>query len=144
MLTLWKPFTNNGFWNLSPQFDDMLGELTTGNSASSFEPAVEIEEDEDSYKVKLDLPGHNPKDIQVTVENDVLSISSERTQEKREDNRTYHRSEVCYGSYARSFSLPTAVDGAKTSAQYEGGVLSLSLPKREESKPRSVKVKISS
>jgi len=103
---------------------------------------VDVVEGQDSFTVKLDLPGHDPKDIQITVENDVLTVRSERKAEKSEDGRTYHLSERCTGVYARSFELPSSVDGAKTEARYENGVLAVTLPKREEAKPKSVTVKV--
>ena len=105
-------------------------------------PAADVAETTDAIVVKMDLPGHTLEEIQVTVEDDVLSIRSERRQPGAEDGRTYHRSELGYGVYARAFTLPASVDAQKTEARYENGVLVIVLPKREEAKPRAIEVKI--
>ena len=140
MLSLWKPFTTNGFWSLDRALDGMIRDIE--RPAVESVPAVEIFEDDNAYTVKVDLPGLDAKEIKITVENDVLQLRAERKQETEEKGRIWHRSEISYGAFARSFTLPSAIDGGKTDAKYENGVLTLVLPKREEAKPKSVTVQV--
>ena len=104
-------------------------------------PSVETA---DAISVRMDLPGHDAKDIHVNVENDVLTVRSERKTETQEKGETLHRSERSYGLYTRSFVLPAPVDAQKAEARYENGVLSVTLPKREDAKPRSIDVRVNS
>ncbi len=145
MMTLWKPFRTDGARSLERQIDQLFRDFAMPSlewKTAPAAPAADIVESKDAFIVTLDLPGHEVKDIQVKVENDVLTVSSERKSAKEEEGRTFHRSEICYGAYSRSFTLPETVDSSKVEAKYEGGVLRISLPKREEVKPRSVQVKV--
>jgi HSP20 family protein len=116
----------------------------TGPWKQSMLAPAEVDETETSLAVHVDLPGHDPKDIQVQVEGDTLTIASERKQVKEVGKKSATRTERSYGMFARSFVLPPAVDADKCEAQYQNGVLTISFPKREEAKPRAIEVKVQS
>ena len=105
-------------------------------------PGADIVETADAIVVELDLPGHKGEEIQIKVEDDVLSVTSERKLERGNKGETYHRSERAYGKFVRSFALPANVDATRTEAKYEAGVLKITLPKREEAKPRTIQVAV--
>jgi len=105
-------------------------------------PAVDIYETENELVLKADLPEVSLKDIDVRVENQTLSIAGERKFEHKENNKGFHRIERSYGSFVRSFAVPNTFDTDHISAQYQNGVLSVSLPKKETAKPRQVKVEV--
>jgi HSP20 family protein len=101
---------------------------------------VDIYEDGNQMVIKADLPDVHEKDIEVRLENNTLSIRGERKFEKKVSEENYLRVERAYGSFSRSFSLPTTVDAEHIHAEHRNGVLTVTLPKREESKPRQIKV----
>ena len=103
---------------------------------------VDIREDAEQIVLQADIPGMEQKDIKVNVENNQLTISGERRFEDEEKRNDYHRVERSYGAFSRTFQLGSAADPEKVQASYKNGVLTVSLPKREESKPRSIEVKI--
>ena len=103
-------------------------------------PPADVVENTDAIVVRLDLPGHKPDEIQLKVENDVLTVEAARKQVER-NGETFHRSERAFGRWARSFTLPANVDSGRTEASYVDGVLEITLPKREEAKPRTIQVK---
>jgi HSP20 family protein len=107
-------------------------------------PAADVIETADAIRVRMDLPGHEATDIHVNVENDVLTVRSERKTEKDEKGATSHYSERSYGLYTRSLVLPAPADAQKAEARYENGVLSITLPKREDAKPKALDVKVQS
>src|SRR5271165_5673282 len=111
-------------------------------TASSFAPAVDVYEDEHKVTLKIEVPGVDEKDIDVHVENNVLAVHGERKIEKEEKEENYRRVERQYGSFTRTFTLPTTVDSEKVSATYDKGVLKISLPKKAEAKPKQIKVNI--
>ena len=111
-------------------------DLTTGN----FVPPVDIYEDEHSVTLKVEVPGLDPKDVDVQVENHTLTIKGERKFEKEEKEENFHRIERRYGSFVRSFTLPATVDTDNIKADYENGVLKVQLAKRAEAKPKQIKV----
>ena len=112
---------------------------------SEWSPTVDIEEDDKGYTVLADLPGVKKKDISVSLENGVLSITGEKHVEKETGKKggKKHRMERFHGTFSRRFTLPGEVMEDKVEARYEDGVLSLTIPKAEEAKPRSVDIKIS-
>jgi HSP20 family protein len=110
----------------------------------AWSPAVNILEGPEGIKISTDLPGMKAEDVEVSVEDGVLTIRGERRFEEAAEGETYHRVERCYGAFERTFTLPTSVDPAKIEARFTNGEMAVTLPKREESKPRSVKVKIES
>jgi len=104
-------------------------------------PPADVVETADAIVVRLDLPGHKGDELQLRVENDVLTVEAERKAIEGK-GETFHRSERVFGRSARSFTLPANVDSARTSASYVDGVLEITLPKREEAKPRNIQVKV--
>jgi HSP20 family protein len=105
-------------------------------------PAVDITENRDRYTLNAELPGISKEDVQVTLENNVLTIRGEKKTNAEQKEGDVHRIERRYGSFERSFTLPAAVDVNKIDAQFKDGVLTLTLPKAEEAKPRSIDVKV--
>ena len=108
----------------------------------SWAPAVDIYEQDGNIVLKAELPGVDPKAVDIRLENNTLTLRGERKldQEVKEDN--YHRVERSYGSFSRSFTLPTVVDQGNIKAEYRDGVLKLTLPKREEAKPRQIQINV--
>jgi HSP20 family protein len=116
-------------------------ELTT---SGSFIPPVDIYEDENSISLRLEIPGMKQDDIDIRLENNTLTVRGERKFEKEEKEENFHRIERRYGSFARSFTLPNTVDTDSVNADYKDGVLSISLGKRAETKPKQIKVGVGS
>ena len=104
-------------------------------------PPVDIAETENEYIIKVELPGLKKEDVNVTLNNGVLTISGERKQEKEEKNHQYHRVECSYGSFSRSFSLPGGVDSERIDAEFRNGILRVRVAKSEAAKPKQIKVK---
>jgi HSP20 family protein len=105
-------------------------------------PAVDIRETKDAFDVTAELPGIDAKDVDVSVQENTLTIRGERRREEVKENETVHRIEREYGVFERSFTLPRSADAEKIQASYREGVLSLTVPKREEAKPKSLKISV--
>lgn len=105
-------------------------------------PLVDITEDDREFCIKAELPEVEKKDAKVTVDDGILTISGERHSEKEEKGKKFHRLERAHGTFARSFTLPDGVDDSKVTAEFNGGILKVHLPKTPEAKPRSMSVKI--
>jgi HSP20 family protein len=139
-----QPF--RGFATLQDQmnrlFDETFRNRGEESALTTWAPAVDIYETPNELVVKADLPDMNEKDLDVRVENNLLSIRGERKFEKSVSEDNYLRVERTYGSFSRSFSLPNTVDAEAIQAEYKNGVLTVTLPKREESKPRQVRVNV--
>jgi HSP20 family protein len=103
---------------------------------------ADVIETETGFEVRVDLPGHDPKNIEVRLEDDTLTISSVRNAEARTEKDNWLRVERVHGTFTRSFVLPAIVDGSRVEAKHENGVLTVMLPKREEARPRSIQVKV--
>src|SRR5438270_11610449 len=122
-------------------FEDALTRLMSEPRASRpWSPAVDIIETENELMLKADLPDVRSEDITVHVENQTLTIKGERRFEENGDAKSYHRIERSYGSFVRSFAVPSTVDTEKVQADYKNGVLTVKLPKKEAAKPRQIKV----
>jgi HSP20 family protein len=120
--------------------DEFLDEaLRAGNGSASWSPACNAYEDERSYWVQAALPGLDRKAIEIIVEDEVLTIKGERKEDASKD-RTYFIREFKRGSFVRSFKLPNTADQTKVTATYQDGVLTVELPKREETKPRRITI----
>jgi len=119
--------------SIAPEFD------TFGNERE-LAPQVDITEDADSIEVKTELPGMNRDDIGIDIANGVLTIKGEKKEEVNEKNRTWHRREVRYGNFCRSFSLPTDVKVEETTASYDNGILKIVLPKEEKALHRKITI----
>ena len=113
-------------------------------SATRFTPPTDIVETENELQVRVDLPGHDPKSVNVKLDGDTLTIQAERKRNSADKGVGYLLTERGYGVYARSFVLPNSVNGSKCEAKYEHGVLTLTLPKREEARPRTIDIKVGS
>jgi len=111
---------------------------------SSFAPPVDTYEDEHNIVLKLEVPGIDEKDIHVHVDNNTLTVQGERNIEKEEKEENYRRIERQYGSFTRSFTLPSSVDQGQVSAHYDKGVLKINLAKKAEAKPKQIKVNVGS
>ena len=108
----------------------------------SWAPSVDIYEQDGNIVLKAELPGIDAKDVDIRLENNVLTLRGERKLEGEVKRESYHRVERAYGSFARSFTLPTVVDQGNIKAEYKDGVLKLVLPKREEAKPRQIQINV--
>ena len=141
-----EPF--RGLSTLQDQFNRLFNESFRNHPEESalttWAPAVDIYETPNELVVKADLPDVNEKDIDVRVENNLLTIHGERKFEKSVSEENFLRVERTYGAFSRSFSLPNTVNAETIGAEYKNGVLTVTLPKREESKPRQVKVTVTS
>ena len=111
-------------------------------TVAEWAPLVDIVEDDKQYLIKAELPEVKKDDVKVTVQEDVLTITGERTLEKEEKGRKYHRVERAYGRFARSFTLPEDADGNKVAAEFKDGVLKVHLPKSARAQTKSIEVKI--
>jgi HSP20 family protein len=108
----------------------------------SWSPAVDIYEQNGNIVLKAELPGVEPKDVDVRVENNVLTLRGERKLDNEVKRENYHRIERAYGSFSRSFTLPSVVDTEKIKAEYRDGVLRMTLPKRDEAKPKQITINV--
>ncbi len=111
-------------------------------AAAVWTPSVDIKEEANRYVVQADLPGVKPEDIEVTLQNGVLTIKGERQTEAKEERENYKRIERFYGSFFRRFSLPESVEEEKIEANYDKGVLTVSIPKKPEVQPKKISVKV--
>jgi HSP20 family protein len=145
VLTRWDPFRE--FTTLQDRmnrlFQQSFGEgreesLTTG----AFAPAVDVYEDEHNVTLKIEVPGIDEKELDIRVENNILTVHGERKFEKEEKEENYRRIERQYGSFTRSFTLPNTVDPDSVQANYDKGVLKIRLAKKAEAKPKQIKVNI--
>ncbi len=109
---------------------------------SGFAPPVDVYEDEHNVTLKIEVPGIDEKDMDVRIENNVLTVHGERKFEKEEKEENFRRVERQYGSFTRTFTLPTTVDAEKVSANNDRGILKIVLPKKAEAKPKQVKVNV--
>lgn len=149
-ITRWNPFReleemndrlNRAFGrsqlgrDLDPQGKDAL-------VGFDWAPSVDITENNEEFQIKAELPEVKKEDVKIHVEDGVLTLTGERKQEKEEQNKKWHRVERSYGSFMRSFTLPTNIDDAKIRAEFKDGVLTMRLPKSATAKPKSIEVKL--
>jgi HSP20 family protein len=121
-------------------FDDTMGQV--GTTFSNFgAPAVDLYQTDDDVVLKASLPGVNPKDLNISVTGDVVTLRGEVQEQKETEGAQYHMKERRYGTFTRSIALPAAVVADKADAQFENGILTLKLPKAEEVKPKTITVK---
>ncbi len=124
----------DSFYGIAPAKEESGG--------SVWAPAVDVCEDENSFFIAAELPGIDRESIDLEVENNVLSIKGERKLEKKEEGESYHFVERSYGSFYRRFSLPKNVDTEGIGAEYKDGVLKISIPKKDEIKPKKVEIRL--
>src|SRR5262249_9371355 len=142
-ITRWDPFREvvalqNRMNSLFHEFNENDSPLTT----ASFVPAVDIYEDAKKVVLKLEVPGMEEKDLDIRVENNTLTVKGERKFEKDEKEENFHRIERRYGSFYRSFTLPSTVDTENVDAKYNAGVLKIELKKKAEAQPKQIKVNV--
>jgi len=145
VLTRWDPFREYSSLQdrMNRLFRDRFGEGREETLTSAgFAPSVDVYEDEHNVTLKIEVPGIDEKDIDVRIENNVLTVHGERKFEKEEKEENYRRIERQYGSFTRSFTLPNTVDTEKASANYDKGVLKITLAKKAEAKPKQIKVNV--
>lgn len=127
-------------------FQDSLSRASTPREeelyTGSWAPPVDIFETKDKLVLKAELPGFKQEEIALRVENALLSIEGERKFEKESGDENYHRVERSYGKFVRTFSLPTTVDNERIAASFENGILTVSLPKKEETKPKQIRIQV--
>ena len=125
-------------------FQDSLSRLFSEPASRPWSPAVDIYETENELVVKADLPEVEPKSVAIQLENGTLTLKGERKfEEQKNGQKGFHRIERSYGAFVRAFSLPDTVDGDKVKADYKNGVLTITLPKKEVAKPKTINVEIS-
>src|SRR5215467_15232542 len=144
VLTRCDPFRElNALQNrLSRLFEEQYGGREESLTAAGFVPPVDIYEDEHSIQLRLEVPGIDQKDLDVKVENNTLTVHGERKFEKEEKEENFRRVERRYGSFIRTFTLPNTVDAEKVTANYDKGVLKVTLAKKSEAKPKQIKVNV--
>jgi HSP20 family protein len=147
VLTRFEPFRE--FATLQDRINRVFRDSYSGSqddslTTSSFAPAVDVYEDEHKVALKIEVPGIDEKEIDVRVENSTLTVHGERKIEKEEKEENYRRVERQYGSFTRTFTLPQTVDTEKVSANYDKGILKITLPKKAEAKPKQIKVNVGS
>ena len=143
-LVRWDPFRD--LVSIQDELNRLFGRTFTGQEAmrpaasGQWMPAMDVFETEDRIVATLELPGIEPKEVEVAVEDSTLTVSGKRefTSETNEEN--YHRVERRYGSFARSISLPQTVDTEKVSARFDKGVLTIEVPKVERAKPKRIEI----
>ncbi len=143
----WEPFrdllTTQGRFNrlFNETFARAFGDEEP--ASRPWAPAVDIYETDQNLVLKAELPGVDPKDVEVRVEDNTLYFKGERKFENEVKEENYHRVERTYGAFSRSFALPTSIDADRVLAEYKDGLLTLTLPKREEAKPKTIKINVS-
>jgi HSP20 family protein len=145
----WEPFRD--LLSLQERMNRLFDESYRGRQSGgedewalggSWAPAVDIYEQDGSIVLKAEVPGLEPKDVDIRIENSTLTLRGERKLDHEVKRESYHRVERAYGSFTRSFTLPNAVDTEKIKADYKDGVLRVVLPKKEEAKPRQISIDV--
>jgi HSP20 family protein len=139
-VTRWNPavLTREPFSRLLDNFfNEMQGEEVSNRG---WVPPVDIQETEDAYRLQAELPGLTKDDISITLENNVLRLSGERKFEKDVKKESYHRIERTYGTFSRAFALPQQVNADAVQAAFENGILTITVPKAEQAKPRKISI----
>jgi HSP20 family protein len=130
---------------ISRLFNEALGTLdweARDNAGASWVPPVDIFEQPDAIRIAAEVPGVKPEDVKISLEDNVLTIHGSKDQVSQERTERVHRYERTYGTFERSFTLPTTVDATNIKAGYENGVLTVTLPKVEKAKPRQIEVQV--
>lgn len=148
-LVRWRPFRDivSIQDEMNRLFNDFFGRVPSrfeGDwSTSEWTPSVDISETKDDILIKAEVPGMKKEDIKISLQDNVLTLKGERKQEKEEKETNFYRMERSYGSFTRSFNLPTVVQADKIKASYKDGILNVTLPKAEEVKPKQIPIEIS-
>lgn len=123
-------------------FQDTVNRLLSEPASRPWAPAVDIFETENELVLKADLPEVDPKDVQIKIENGTMSLTGERKFERNENQKGFHRIERGYGNFVRYFTLPDTVDTEHVAARFNAGVLTITLPKKEVAKPKTIQVQV--
>jgi HSP20 family protein len=143
-ITRWDPFRD--FSLLQDRMNRLFDDAGRGwrpeepSATTTWSPAVDIFETENEIMVQAELPGVDRKDITLNLENNVLTLKGERRFEKETKQENYHRIERAYGAFSRSFSIPAIVNEEKIRADYKDGILKIALPKKDQIKPKQIKI----
>jgi len=128
---------------INRMFDSFFrGPEEDGLQTTSWNPLVDVTENDHAYLLNVELPGVSRNDVKIVVQDNQLTIRGEKKQEKESKNSNYHRVERSYGSFQRTFTLPTTVKAEKIEANYNEGVLTITVPKAEEAKAKEIEVKV--
>lgn len=128
-------------WEMEGLFERFFGEENgNGQLAKSWSPRVDVEETSKEIVVKADLPGVDPKDVEISVENGVLTVRGEKKEVKEEKGKSYHRVERFAGSFYRAIALPPGAEADKVTATSTNGVITITIPKRPEAQPKRISV----
>ena len=142
----WEPFRDliTTQDRMNRLFNETLGRVfgEEGARVGAWVPAVDIYQTEQNVVLKAELPGVDPNDVEATVHEGTLYLKGERKYEKEVKEEHYHHVERAYGSFARSFELPASIDEDKVQADFKDGVLTLTMPKREEAKAKKIKISV--
>ena len=150
-LTTWRPFRElapfREFERMRSEMDRFLGSFferrpTKAGEEGEFLPSIDLAEKDNELVVKCEVPGMDPKDIDISLSDGVLTIKGEKKQEREEKGADYHLVERSYGSFSRSIQLPKQVQSEKISASYKNGILKITLLKSEEAKKKEIKIKV--
>jgi HSP20 family protein len=125
----------DGFFRGSVREDDAI-------QASAWMPAADVAEHEDTYEVRMEIPGVAKEDVRITIQENILTVRGEKKKEKETRGSRYHAVERSYGSFQRSFTLPSTVNADAIEAEYRDGILQMSLPKAEEARQKQIEVKV--
>jgi len=145
-ITRWRPFGE--VMSMQREFNRLFDNLLQGQDDASdyhgvWKPDVDIKEKADEIIITAELPGMKKEDIKLTIHDNVLQICGEKKREAEEKDESYHRVERIYGSFSRTFTLPSLVEASKIEALFKDGILQITLPKSEKAKPKEIDIKMS-
>ena len=139
----WNPGLNMRWLNEFDRYVDRQLERPSWYADTNMGLAVDVSENDSSFVVKAAVPGINPEDVEITFEDDVLTIKGEIAQDSEQEEENFHIRERWFGTFGRSLRFPANVDGEAIEATYDNGILTLNVPKVEEEQPRRIEVKVS-
>lgn len=142
-LSVFRPLAfEKSFRNLFENFLESPREWGFPISEIEYFPSVDISETPQQYNIRAEIPGMKKEDIKISVNRNILTLSGEKKEEKKTEGEKFHRSESYYGSFQRSFTLPDGIKADKVEASFKDGVLSVTVPKSEEAKSKTVEIKL--
>ena len=139
-LTQYKPFSV--FSLFDSELHNLFNQLSNHRSETKWVPAVDIIEADDHFELHAEVPGVLQEDVKIAIEDNILTISGEKNVDTKSEGRNRHRVERSSGKFERSFQLPETVEVDQTKADYKAGILTISLPKAEKTKPKEIEIKV--
>ena len=138
----WTPF--RGLMDIQDEMNRMFNSVarTSDSGTGVWGPSVDISENENEIVVVAEVPGMKRENINISIQDNVLTLKGEKKRESDENEENYHRIERSYGVFERSFSLPSVIQTDRVTASYKNGVLSIKLPKAEEAKPKQIDIAV--